>query len=244
MFFFVLLGFVSDCVYGNKTKSYSLRDFDGIPLDRKLISKMKMSGGFFIEAGAHDGVTQSNTKLLEENYGWTGILIEPSENTYSLLCLNRPRSICINCALGSFEEDNTYVYGDFDGRLMSSVNGLRSGRTLMVEIKMRSLQSILDEFGVRHVNLFSLDTEGYELNILKGIDFKKTTFDYLLIETYPSEQDEIVSLLSGNGYDMVECFSNYNKESNPLWDGTHNDYLFKKRDDTEHDRKTSVSKLR
>ena len=65
MFFFVLLGFVSDCVYGNKTKSYSLRDFDGIPLDRKLISKMKMSGGFFIEAGAHDGVTQSNTKLLE-----------------------------------------------------------------------------------------------------------------------------------------------------------------------------------
>lgn len=38
--------------------------------------------GIYIELGAFDGVFQSNTKWLEDNYGWAGILIEPSPNKY------------------------------------------------------------------------------------------------------------------------------------------------------------------
>jgi hypothetical protein len=98
----------------------------------------------------------------------------------------------------------------------------------MQKVKIRSLQSILDECGISHINLFSLDTEGYELNILKGIDFSRTTFDYLLIEIYTHQYDEIVSFLLQKGFELVTCLSNYNKVSNPGWDGAHNDYLFKR----------------
>jgi FkbM family methyltransferase len=180
----------------------------------------------FIEAGAHDGIQQSNTKRLEEFHGWTGILVEPSKSLFNALKKNRPNSKCFQNALGSFEENNLFIHGDFDGSLMSSVNGNRLDRNPSITVQIRSLQSILDEEKIDHVNLFSLDTEGYELKILKGIDFNKTTFDYLLIEIYNDQFDSIVSLLESNGYELIENFSNYNLKDNPFWDGTHNDYLF------------------
>jgi FkbM family methyltransferase len=210
-------------------KTYSHTDFQGVPLDHKLLEIMNFRNGVFIEVGALDGLIQSNTKLLEECYGWTGILVEPSPSVFERLAVNRPHSKCFQCALGSFEENGTYAYGDFNGHPMSSLVG-RTENPANVRVQLRSLQSILDECDIQHINFFSLDTEGYELQILKGIDFNTTTFDYMLIEVYVHQYDEIVQFLSERGYDPVCCFTNYNKTSNPHWDGTHNDYLFKKRE--------------
>jgi FkbM family methyltransferase len=226
IFFFIsLFLFFPSLPHG---KSYSLPDSRGIPLDHLLLEIFGYKkNGVFIEVGANDGIAQSNTKLLEENYGWTGILVEPSINIFSRLCTNRPFSKCFQCALGSFQEDGTYAYGDFDGHLMSSFTG-RLDRPGKQKVLIRSLQSILDESGIRHIDFFSLDTEGYELNILKGIDFEKTTCDYLLIEIYNHQFESIVSFLRGKRYDLIKCLSNYNHVDNPVWDGTHNDYLFKR----------------
>ena len=41
--------------------------------------------GFFIECGAYDGETFSNTLLFELKRNWTGLLIEPNRNSYSAL---------------------------------------------------------------------------------------------------------------------------------------------------------------
>lgn len=209
-------------------KTYSSVDCQGIPLDHKLTKIMNYKHGFFIEVGGHDGVTQSNTKLFEESYKWRGILVEPSPKLYSVLCKNRPNSLCYQCALGSFDEDGTYVYGDFDGSTMSSVNGERLNRSADQQVLVRSLQSLLDELNITHIDFLSLDTEGYEWNILKGIDFEKTQFDYILIEIYNHQYDLIVDYLSENGYKFLESITNYNLKDNPEWDGTHNDYLFKR----------------
>lgn len=222
----VVKGLYSQRLHGNKT--YSMTDSENVPLDHKLLDLMDYSNGVFIEVGALDGNKISNTKLFEEFYGWSGILVEPSPILYSRLCANRPNSKCFQCALGSFVENGTYAYGDFDGHPMASLVG-RTNKPANVRVMLRSLQSLLDECNIRHVNFFSLDTEGYELNILKGIDFNRTTFDYLLIEVYKHQFDDIVALLAGHGYDLISNFSNYNKISNPGWDGTHNDYLFKRR---------------
>lgn len=206
--------------------TYSYVDAFNTPLDHKLVEIMNFRNGTFIEVGAHDGLFQSNTKLFEEAYGWTGVLIEPSPSLFPKLVKNRPQSKCFQCALGSFEENGTLGVGDFDGDSMASINGTRRHEKPTQTVLIRSLQSILDESGLHHINFFSLDTEGYELNILKGIDFSRTSFDYLLIEIYKHQYDEIVLFLAENGYRLVKCFSGYTHKTNPGWDGTHNDYLF------------------
>src|SRR3990167_3228692 len=215
-------------VYSSITalQTYSGTDAKGRPLDHKLIKRMHISNGIFIEVGASDGVTQSNTCLLERNFGWTGILVEPSPIAYEQACTNRPNSHCFQCALGSFAEDGSSVCGDFNGALMSSVNGKRLFSPLSISVPIRSLQSILDEMAISHVNFFSLDTEGYEYNILQGIDFEKTSFDYILIEIYNWDYNSIVSFLANRGYQLIKCLSGYNHHDNPYWDGTHNHYLF------------------
>ncbi len=215
-------------------KTYSSVDCKGVPLDYKLRKIMNYKHGFFVEVGGHDGVTQSNTKLFETFYKWHGILIEPSPKLYNVLCKNRPNSICYQCALGSFEEEGTYVYGDFDGSTMSSINGERLNRPADQKVFVRSLQSLLDELNMTHVDFLSLDTEGYEWNILKGIDFEKTQFNYILIEIYNHQYDLIVDFLCEKGYELFLSITNYNLQDNPQWDGTHNDYLFKRIDSLNH----------
>lgn len=79
---------------------YSLHD-----LDTKMLNYIDLhSRGFYIECGANNGIWQSNTKLLNE-YGWTGLLVEPNPNIFPELQKNRPSDICENYALVS----NIYI---------------------------------------------------------------------------------------------------------------------------------------
>src|SRR5690349_12765331 len=57
-----------------------------------------MRGGFFLDSGAADGVSSSNTLLLEQSYGWKGICVEPNSTLFTQLVRNR-RCTCVNCCL-------------------------------------------------------------------------------------------------------------------------------------------------
>jgi hypothetical protein len=67
-----------------------------------------MRGGFFLDSGASDGVTSSNTKLLEDSFGWKGICIEPNEDFYRALVKNR-RCVCVNCCLYDRDSEVGFV---------------------------------------------------------------------------------------------------------------------------------------
>lgn len=192
----------------------------------KLLEVLNYENGFYIECGANDGVTQSYSYELEKK-NWSGILIEPSIVAFEKCVKNRSnKNIFINCALSDI--DNNIVLGDFDGNLMSSINGNRLNRNNLYSVKCRTLTSILDEYKIEKIDLFSLDVEGYELTVLKGLNFDKYSPTYLLIEVYSRDYDEIVSFLKNNNYELILSTTNYNPIDNPYWDGTHNDYLFKK----------------
>jgi hypothetical protein len=68
------------------TSSYALVDAMGQPLDLKLDALFgQKTGGVFIELGANDGLTQSNTAFFEFSRGWTGLLVEPVSYTHLTL---------------------------------------------------------------------------------------------------------------------------------------------------------------
>ncbi len=62
---------------------------------------------------------------------------------------------------------------------------------------------VMNVLRIRHINFFSLDVEGGELQVLKSIDFDSITFDVLVLEDNNS-RELITALLTSKGYDFVE----------------------------------------
>jgi FkbM family methyltransferase len=206
---------------------YSHVDSNGEPLENKLDKLFNKEYGFFIELGANDGLTQSNTAFFEKSRKWSGILIEPSIIGYELCLKNRPNSICFNYACVSNDYKDDFVYGDFQqNSLMASINGERLGSNSLTQVKAITLEHILDSQNITTIDFLSLDTEGYELNILKGLNLDKYRPNYMLIEIYKHDYDNIITFLKEKKYTLICNFTNYNTITNPQWDGTHNDYLF------------------
>ena len=76
--------------------------------------------GFFIEAGASDGVYGSNTLLLERKYGWDGLLIEP--NLFFFQKLKKKRKvICRRCLLSNKEEKMDFIEAGYFGAALDHV---------------------------------------------------------------------------------------------------------------------------
>jgi FkbM family methyltransferase len=222
-------------------RSYSLQDVKGKPLDWKLDELFgQKRNGCFIELGANNGLRQSNTAFFARERDWRGVLIEPSPSGFSACLQNRPESRCFHAACVAPDYSSPFVEGDFNGNLMSSVDGKRldskdkgkdkgKGKDKeRIRVPARTLESILDECdSVDTIDLLSLDTEGYELPILRGLNLEKYRPRYMLIELYQWDYEAVLEFLGSHGYTCLGNFSNYNKEEKPDWDGTHNDYLFK-----------------
>lgn len=181
-------------------------------------------GGFFLETGANDGINQSNTYLLEKNNNWRGLLIEPSNVHRENLIKNRSNSIIEICAVS---DKNEKLFGDFDGRLMSSVNGTRLNRNNLHEVNCYTITELCKKHNISKIDLFSLDTEGHEYSILKGINFDDIDIKHFVIEIYDYDQDLILDFMQKKSYKYT-CLTNYSKNTHPMWDGTHQDYFFTK----------------
>jgi FkbM family methyltransferase len=170
-------------------------------LDAKLNAIIDISGGFFIEAGAHDGFTQSNTYWLERFRGWRGLLVEPIPEMAAEARLSRPSAAVIQCALVAADDPAERVTMRF-GDLMSVVDGVKDadwpgmGTVLGwrdaydIEVDARSLSSILEEVDAPEIDLLSLDTEGFEASALRGLDLERHAPRYIVVEIHERARDQ------------------------------------------------------
>lgn len=199
-------------------------------LDQKIFKYLPVGKGIFIEAGANDGINQSNTYFLERNHGWTGILVEPIPRLYERCKRARPQSRVVNAALvGPENQDKDITILDLG--LMSVVDGSLgggepekthiefgrsfSGRKFAKSIATGvTLSKLIDEHGSNQIAFLSLDLEGYELEALKGLDLERHQPSCILVET--KQLDEVYSII-GHRYELLEKI-------------THHDYIFGLRD--------------
>ena len=188
----------------------------------------KKENGFFVELGAFNGIDYSNTAFFEFTRNWKGILIEPSFEVYKDCIKNRPNSICINAACVSNDYTFPTIKGDFNNITMASINGVRlcSNTNSLIEVPALTLEYIFNKYNITTIDFLSLDAEGYEFNILKGINFNKYRPKYMLIEIYKNDYNDILAFLKENNYTLLLNISSFNSIDNPGWDRTHQDYLF------------------
>lgn len=213
----------------NKIDNYCAVDCKKKPITKRILEYIQnIENGFYIEAGAYDGLLQSNTKFLEEEYNWTGMLIEPSPNIFKELNKNRPNNLNINkCLVNPWYSFKT-IKGSFDNGPMSSVNNIRKLENVkLIDVPCDTLENILDYYEIKKIDFMTIDTEGYELEVLQGLNLLKYRPLYILIEVYETQKEILFQYLEDMNYIFLENITNYNILDNPGWDGTHNDYLFK-----------------
>lgn len=195
-----------------------------------------LRGGFFLDSGASDGITVSNTLLLERAYGWRGICVEPNERFFAELQRNRS-CLCVKCCL--YDRDATVdfieadtlggIAGDYPPSLRKQVDamlGAAPGASApTVERSARSVRSLLQTSGApRVIDYWSLDTEGSELRILRSFPFDEYSFRVLTVEhNWLPVRSEIKRFLEERGYRWVAelgCDDGYVQEGlmpRPSW---------------------------
>jgi FkbM family methyltransferase len=184
-------------------------------IDDKLQRHLDLDGGFFVEAGANDGINFSNTYYLERARGWTGVLVEGIPELYRACVRHRPRSQVFNCALVPPEAHGELVTMQYSN-LHSIVSGalpyehVEAGmisqgvRTYEVQVRGRTLTSVLDDAALSRVDLLVLDVEGYEAQVLRGLDLDRHAPRFALVEVLDDDARAALDAALDRRYEEVE----------------------------------------
>jgi len=179
--------------------------------------------GYFIEVGAYDGVTLSNTFFLEQ-MGWTGLLVEPIPPLCEKAAASRPRSRVAHAAVSKRNSSGTAKFTVAQNvPVLSFLTAdpehidrcVREGAELIeIDVPLVTLNDILlherkhappaqNPWAKRagwRIDLVSIDTEGCELDVLDGFSLERFHPRILLIENDRPGGSEIEPYLVSHGY--------------------------------------------
>ena len=162
----------------------------------------------FLDVGAYDGVSQSNTLKMEREKGWKGICVEPLESAFKVLQKER-KSLCVKRAISGktgekVEFSQNGLYSGITSKLHRNKIGLKTKknapRTKVVTLTLNDL--LKQTFAPQFIHYFSLDTQGSAFDILRYVDYKRYTFGMISVEHSFIEplRTKVIKLLKGLGY--------------------------------------------
>jgi FkbM family methyltransferase len=172
------------------------------------------NNGVFVDIGAHDGISFSNTKMFED-MGWDGICVEPIPSIFKELQKNR-KCKCWHGAV-SDKSDLTvdFLYVEGASNMLSGIADEYDPRhvdRIALESKMYNCHPhkitvpnlrFNETIDLYEIDLLCIDTEGNELKILKSIDFTKYTISAIVVENNYND-DQIPEFLQSSGYEMIK----------------------------------------
>ena len=174
--------------------------------------------GFFVDVGAHDGITINNTLYFEKNNNWNGINIEPIKKVYDKLVINRPNNINLNCAVCNSDGETDFlcntgytemisgIKDTFDNRHLNRLkneNSQMGSVTEVIKVNTKNLETIFDENNISHINYLSIDVEGAEFEVIKSINFDKVFIDVIGFENnYDDNSIPILEYLQNKNFEF------------------------------------------
>jgi FkbM family methyltransferase len=164
------------------------------------------------QAGGLNGIHFSNTYWFHRALGWRGVLIEPTPASYKQLTKNRPSDITIHSAICKNYRDVHYITSaeaTVDGIWEFMSKGFKERwhpnvkEADLPSIACVPLQSILALVNLQHIDFFSLDVEGGELEVIQSINFDCSSFDVIAVEadgSNPTKDQAVIDVLTSHGY--------------------------------------------
>lgn len=162
--------------------------------------------GYFVEVGAYDGLSMSNSYMLENSFSWKGVCVECNPHWFSRLQANRPNTINIPYAVYNVNDKILDFIDDDTGGCSGFVETNSHCHILhknIIQVQTRTLTTILESVNApSFIEYLSLDTEGSEYEILNSHDFNKYLFGYICVEHNHIENNrmKIRNLLEEKGY--------------------------------------------
>jgi FkbM family methyltransferase len=156
----------------------------------------RRTDGFYVDVGAGDPVSLSVTKWFYD-LGWSGINIEPNRSLFKKLSADRTRDINLECGAGAsckcaeFMEMPIAELSSFDSRVHASAREQKIFGTTRT-VRVVPLTKILDQYAdERHIDFLKVDVEGWEREVLYGLDLNKYRPTILLVESiWPETRTE------------------------------------------------------
>ena len=183
-----------------------------------LESSHYINDGFFVDIGASDGFTASNSFILEKFYNWNGICVDP--NPVFMQSLYNSRN-CIASNLCVYNESGKIMPFKFynnDGGFFGW--NLRSGLSAHIGEINQEVINLFKEINVltislndllllynapKQINYISLDTEGSEYEILKEFNFKKYNVTCFTVEySNEIEKQNLKNLFNSHNYTIKD----------------------------------------
>lgn len=154
----------------------------------------QVKNGFYIDVGANDPVEHSVTKAFYDA-GWRGISIEPLPSFHQAFLAQRPRDI--NLAIAAGAENGELTLYD-----VPAVRGWASPEASVAElhrseghevaeitVPVRTLASVCEEHVDGEIHFLKIDVEGFEGEVIRGMDFRRWRPWVLVIEaTLPNSR--------------------------------------------------------
>lgn len=170
-------------VIKNQLQDYTLETHSQFGQDLFVLEYIfkNKNTGFFIDIGGNHPIHCNNTFLLEKK-GWTGIALEPQEFLRKLWKDARSTP-CLPYAIGPENKTITFVEGlEEDG--LSGVQGHNkvTKASHAIQVEQITLTQLAKQYNIDYIDYVSIDVEGYEMEVLKGIDFDSLNIKVIGIE--------------------------------------------------------------
>jgi FkbM family methyltransferase len=182
--------------------------------------------GSFVEVGAHDGLSWSNTSCLAEA-GWKGLMFEPVPKFYNKCAQryqNNKNVSVFKCCIGDYNgEVKVYLGGSLSTtspEMIKVYNNLewskhiRHNEKKFINSKIYTLNHVFEKHGwPANFDVLVVDTEGTELQVLNGLDIGKWTPRMAIIEAHEKHKDKVLGknaaqineLFESRGYKKIYC---------------------------------------
>jgi len=154
-----------------------------------------VADGFYIDVGASDPVEHSVTKAFYER-GWRGISIEPLPAFHEQFQRERARDINLAIAAGAENGELTlYDVPDVRGwaspdQAVAEMHRAEGHSIAELKVPVRTLASVCEEHVRGEIHFLKIDVEGFEGDVLRGMDFKRWRPWVLVIEaTLPNSRE-------------------------------------------------------